>query len=114
MPFLAVVYVDDHTADAVRRRGEMTAGMAANGRIVGLFRYPEKKDIGHTPACKSSSWSRHRFGWMKCAGCGQRNPKIRRFLINTLFDHLGGNTLPTAPGAFRTPEGYSESFADND
>lgn len=114
MPFLALIYIDDHTADGVRRSGQMTGEMAASGKIVGLFRYPERKDIGHAPGCKSHAWSRDPGGWMCCSECRRRNGKIRQFLRNALFDFLGGNTLPDAPPAFRTPEGYIESFADND
>jgi hypothetical protein len=111
MPFIALVYVDDHTAESIRSGDSPWEGSA---RTVGLFRYPEKKDIGHAPTCKSKAWSRDPGGWMCCAGCRKRNPKIRQFVINALFDFLGGNSYPGAPAAFRTPVGYVESFADND
>lgn len=105
MPFIALVYVDDHTAEAIRDGDSPWAGSA---KTVGLFRYPTKAEIGHAPNCKSSGWSRDPAGWMCCSGCRQRNPKIRTFLIRALFDFLGGNSLPNPPAAFRTPEGYSE------
>lgn len=111
MPFIALVYVDDHTADLIRGGDAPWQGSA---RTVGLFRYPTKADIGHKPGCKSNGWSRDPGGWMCCSGCRNRNPKIRTFLIRALFDFLGANTFPGAPSAFRTPLGWGDSFTDND
>ena len=111
MPFIALVYVDDHTATAIRSGDAPWEGSA---RTVGLFRYPARENIGHLKDCKSKGWTRSPEGWMRCAGCKQRNPKIRQFVINALFDFLGGNSYPKAPAAFRTVEGYVESFTDND
>lgn len=110
MPFLAVVYVDDHTADAIR---DGDAPWEGSARTVGLFRWPERKDIGHAANCKSSSWSRDPAGWMCCSGCRRRNKKVRHFFIRAVFDFFGANSFPNAPAAFRTPEGYGESFANN-
>jgi hypothetical protein len=100
MPFIALVYVDDHTADAIESGDAPWEGSAAT---VGLFRWPERKDIGCTGHV---GWARDPMGWMKCAICGKRNKRIRRFFINALFDHFGANHYPQAPAAFRTPEGY--------
>jgi hypothetical protein len=110
MPFIALVYVDDHTAAAIR---DGDAPWEGSARTVGLFRWPERKDTGHAANCKSSSWSRDPAGWMCCAGCRRRNPKIRQFFIRAIFDFFGANSYPNAPAAFRTPEGYGESFGEN-
>lgn len=113
MPFIAIVYVDDHTAESMLSSGAPLNELADQGKWVGLFRYPARSDLGHTAACKSSSWSRSPIGFMKCAGCGQRNPLVRKFLIRYLFDFLGANHLPNAPKSFRTPEGYGPTESAN-
>lgn len=105
MAFVALVYVDDHTAGAIRAGDAPWEGSA---RTVGLFRYPSKSEIGCPANCKNTGWSRHAFGFMKCAGCGQRNKNIRRFVINALFDHLGANLIIDPPQSFRTPDGYGD------
>lgn len=116
MPFLALVYMDDHTADGVRRLGQITGEMAASGRIVGLFDFPNRSKLKCNGSCvqkKLSSWSRDPRGFMKCNVCGSRPRKLRSRLIGHLFDLLGANLYEDAPGAFRTPEGYGIPHADN-
>lgn len=113
MPFIAMVYVDDHTADAIRSGDAPWEG---SGRSVGLFRWPTNREIGCTGCTKNGKfmWLRDPIGFMKCGVCGKRNRRVRRFFINALFDHLGANHLgDNAPAAFRTPDGYGP-HVDND
>jgi hypothetical protein len=108
MPFLAIVYVDDHTAESMLSSGAPLNELADQGKWVGLFRYPSKNEIGCTGCTINgkNTWSRDPGGFMRCAACGKRNRKIRTFLRNALFDFLGANALPNPPMAFRTPDGY--------
>lgn len=103
MPFIALVYVDDHTAKAIQDGEINVGGWGGVSRFVGLFIWPERKDIGCTG---HSGWTRDKLGFMKCGTCGKRNKCIRRFFINSLFDHLGANHYSKAPAAFRTHEDY--------
>jgi len=108
MAFIAVIHIaTDHTADALDMT---TAPLPPGSRWVGLFVYPKKSDPTCLGGCvKGRGWGRGKGGWMKCGGCGRRNPKVRRWIINALFDLLGANLYPEAPAAFRTPEGYGDS-----
>jgi hypothetical protein len=108
MGFIAIIHITgDHTPGAI----DMTeAPLPTGAQWVGLFVYPPhpgKKGASCLGGCaKGRGWDRDRGGWMKCGGCGKRNPKVRRWLIKALFDLLGANLYPDAPAAFRTPEGY--------
>ena len=106
MPFIAIIHVPDHTADAIR-----TVPLPAGHTLVGIFDYPHyRKDLkcGGTCTVKNTgAWRRDPRGFMKCSICGSRNRNLRRWLIGALFDWLGSNQLgDEAPAAFRTPEGY--------
>ena len=82
------------------------------GKIVGIFNYPARRELADHPNCflnGKQPWIRDRAGFMKCGVCGKRNKRVRRFLLEALFDFLGANLYPGAPGAFRTPEGYGDS-----
>lgn len=111
MARIAIIHIaDDHTADGIMSPDiEWPPG----SRLVGLFVYPPhpgRKGTTCLGGCvKGRGWGRGKEGWMRCGGCGRRNPNIRRWLINSLFDLLGANLYPEAPAAFRTPEGYGNS-----
>lgn len=112
MASIIIIHVPDHTA-VVDVEGPIFSGNAHNlygGRIVGIFVYPPhpgKRGASCLGGCvKGRGWGRDKGGWMKCGGCGKRNPNVRRWLIKSLFDLLGANLYPDAPAAFRTPEGY--------
>lgn len=116
MPFIAVIHIDDHTAvgdPAVAQVAIEQANLPKGVRIVGIFEYPERKDIGCTGNCTTkgrlSSFSRDPRGFMKCNVCGKRNRKVRTWLTGALFDFLGANLYKDAPAVFRTPEGYGNS-----
>jgi len=114
MARIAIVhFTDDHTADEWTDDGEVEA---YGGRVVGLFDYPARKNCVDHPNCfinGKQAWTRDRMGFMKCGVCGKRNKQVRRFLINALFDFLGANLYPSAPGAFRTPDGYGPRDEQN-
>lgn len=122
MAHIAIVHVpDDHTADAIIA-GEVNVGNWGSGvRIVGLYKFPDRAELRNgCPGCtrpprKISGWGRAKEGWMRCASCDGRNPKVRRWFVGALFDWFGANRYPKAPALFRTPEGYGFSdHADND
>ena len=113
MALLAIIHIPDHTAvaDVVDSAGQMTSTMAYDGRVVGVFDFPNRRDLQCPGTCTrkgSGAWSReHIGGWMKCSICGSRAKKMRQWLIGSLFDLLGANLInDQAPAAFRTPEGY--------
>lgn len=113
VPYIAIVHIPDHTAAEWFIAEQQ---FTLNTRMVGLFEYPERKDLTCQGTCvvkHTGQWTRDRKGFMKCAICGKRNRKMRTWLINSLFDFLGANLYEKAPAVFRTPEGYG-SFADND
>lgn len=106
MPYIAIIHVPDHTA-ASRVVERFSHGDA--GRMVGLFEFPERRELTCTGGCTvkhTGSWIRDKKGFMKCAICGSRNRRVRKWLIGHLFDLLGANLYKDAPAAFRTPEGY--------
>jgi hypothetical protein len=108
MALLVMLHMPDHTADDV----EYVSGELFQGKIVGIFNYPARRELADHPNCflnGKQPWIRDRVGFMKCGVCGKRNKRVRRFLIEALFDFLGANLYPGAPGAFRTPEGYGDS-----
>jgi hypothetical protein len=114
VPFLAIVYVDDHTADAIRDGDSPWEGSA---RTVGLFEFPNRAKLKCRGFCTEngkSVWVRSPRGFLFCGVCGSRHWKTRRFFIGSLFDRFGANILHDVPAAFRTPEGYSNDHADND
>lgn len=106
MPYIAIIHVPDHTtAQRVIERFEH----GDSGTIVGLFDFPERKQLKCSGSCVTKgtgSFSRDPRGFMKCNVCGFRHQRLRRFLIEGLFDWFGANLYSKAPGAFRTPEGY--------
>lgn len=108
MPFIAIVYVDDHTADAIRAGDAPWEGSA---RTVGLFKFPSKDELKCRGFCTEngkSVWRRSRFGFLFCGVCGSRHRKTRAMFTGSLFDRFGANYLgDRAPAAFQTPEGYS-------
>lgn len=112
MGLIAIIHVPDHTADDAEHI--LNSGAAINylddhGDLVGLFVYPTRQDLVDHPNCSingKAAWSRSPMGFMRCAVCGKRNKRARRFLIEALFDFLGANLYPEAPVAFRTPEGF--------
>lgn len=118
MPFLALVFVPDHTTDS----NEVALNLVDipdSYRLVGLFRYPERKELTCRGSClpKGKSlggWVRDRLGFMKCVVCGSRHRKTRSRVTGSLFDNLGANLYEDAPAVFRTPEGYRFPYADND
>jgi hypothetical protein len=107
---LALIHIaTDHTADAI---DQVTAPLPPGSQWVGLFDYPARRDLADHPTCLingKNAWVRDRLGFMKCGVCGKRNKRVRRFLIEALFDFLGANLYEGAPAAFRTPEGYGNS-----
>jgi hypothetical protein len=107
MARIAIVHLPDHTAvDAFIEKMEYTNG---DERLVGIFDYPARRELTDHPNCfinGKQAWVRDRIGFMKCGVCGKRNKRVRRFLIEALFDLLGANLYEGAPAAFRTPEGY--------
>lgn len=109
MPFIAIVYVTDHTA-ASRITRRYSSGDA--GRIVGLFRFPSRSELKCSGLCienGKSMWRRSPRGFMFCGVCGSRARKTRSMFLGSLFDRFGANMIEDAPAAFRTPEGYSMS-----
>lgn len=116
MPYIVIVHVPDHTPDAVIDQ-QHTLEQIYGSRLVGIFEYPGRSDLKCTGGCvakHTGSWVRDPRGFIKCAICGSRNKRTRRWLIGHLFDLLGANLYRDAPAAFRTPEGYNNSHADND
>jgi hypothetical protein len=113
MAFIALVYIDDHTADAVRAGDPPWDG---SGRTVGLFRWPSRTEFGCTGCISNgkTTWGRSPEGFTVCLTCGLRHKLTRRWFIGSLFDRLGANEIKNAPPAFRTPDGYGVSYADND
>lgn len=109
MAYIAIVHVpDDHTADDIIEGVEVNE-WPPRSRLVGLFEYPARRDLVDHPNCflnGKQPWVRDRLGFMKCGVCGKRNKRVRRFLIEALFDYLGANLYPEAPATFRTPEGF--------
>lgn len=109
MAFIAIIHInDDHTAARIAER--YAHGDA--GRIVGLYNFPSRAEL--RKGClgcgkgKLVGWGRHGTGYMVCATCGGRNPKVRRWFTGALFDWFGANILGNdAPALFRTPDGYS-------
>lgn len=104
---LLIHTMDDHMADDM-----VGSPLPPGAQWVGLFEYPSRRDMADHTNCLingKGAWSRHPGGWMRCAVCGKRNKRVRQFLINALFDFLGANLYPEAPGAFRTPDGYGKS-----
>jgi hypothetical protein len=112
MPFIAVIHIDGTTPPGDILAQQHTLEQIYGSRLVGLFEYPERKDIGCTGNCSGkgrlSSFSRDPRGFMKCNICGKRNRKVRTWLTGALFDFLGANLYPKAPAVFRTPEGYGK------
>jgi hypothetical protein len=111
MAHIAIIHIPDHTAEAIINQSH-TLEYIYGARVVGLFVYPARRDSADHPNCflnGKQPWVRDRLGFMKCGVCGKRNKRVRRFLINSLFDLLGANLYPKAPAAFRTPEGYGDS-----
>lgn len=103
---LLIHVMDDHTADDM-----CGSALPPGAQWVGNFVFPMRKDMSDHPTCLingKAAWGRDKGGWMRCAVCGKRNKRVRRFLINALFDFLGANLYSEAPGAFRTPEGYGQ------
>lgn len=114
MPYIAIVHVPDHTT--AERFIEKMEGTSDRERIVGLFNFPNRKDLTCAGSCARkgmNAWGRDRLGFVKCTVCGKRNKRMRQWLIGALFDYLGANLYEDAPVAFRTPEGYGP-VADND
>lgn len=107
MGHIAIVHIPDHTTDSIVAQAH-TLEQIYGARLVGIFNYPVRRELADHPNCKPG-WTRDRMGFMKCGACGKRNKQVRQFLINALFDFLGANLYPKAPGAFRTPEGYGDS-----
>ena len=105
MPRLLLIHVmNDHTADDM-----VGSALPPTAQWVGNFVYPSRRELADHPNCfinGKQAWSRDRLGFMKCSVCGKRNKRVRRFLIEALFDFLGANLYEGAPAAFRTPEGY--------
>lgn len=104
MARIAIIHIsDDHTADDM-----VGSPLPPGARWVGHFVYPTKTEPTCTGGCSKRmvGWGRDKAGWMRCAGCGRRNPNVRQWLIKSLFDLLGANLYPDAPRAFRTPDGY--------
>jgi hypothetical protein len=111
MAHIAIVHVPDGPhADGIATR--LNEDLPDGYRLVGIFIYPARRDCVDHPNCSingKAAWSRDKMGWMKCGVCGKRNKRVRRFLIEALFDFLGANLYEGAPAAFRTPEGYGDS-----
>lgn len=108
MPYIAIVHVPDHTADEILDQ-QHTLEQIYGSRLVGLFEYPNRVELKCSGGCvvkHTGSWVRDPKGFMKCAICGSRNKRMRRWLIGHLFDLLGANLYENPPAAFRTPEGY--------
>lgn len=115
MGLLALVYMADHTLiasalDPSEVAVHLQLDLNPSGsRVVGVFNYPSKTDTACNGNCvikKTGAWTRDPKGFMKCAVCGSRNRRVRRWLIGHLFDLLGANLMENPPAAFRTPEGY--------
>lgn len=115
MARIALIHIrDDHTADDM-----VGSPLPSGAQWVGMFDFPSRAELRRgCPGCtrppkKVQGWTRNRRGFMECASCGGRNPRLRQWLIGALFDYVGANLYQNAPAAFRTPEGYG-SYADND
>lgn len=113
MALLAIIHLPDHTADDVPNLADITLTDGAL-RIVGLYEFPSHrgdiKCIGNCVRGKTGAWTRDPRGFMKCAICGSRNKRIRRWFTEALFDWFGANLLgDKAPALFRTPDGYGSS-----
>lgn len=113
MPFLAIIHIDDHTAvgdPAVAEVALEQSNLPKDARIVGIFEYPVRRDLGCTGTCtgkgRLSQFIRDPKGFMKCGICGKRNRRLRTWLTASLFEFLGANLYEGAPATFRTPEGY--------
>lgn len=115
MPFIAIVHIPDHTPIASALDPEeigihLDLDLRPSGaKVVGLYNFPNKSELTCTGNCVrkgSGAWTRDKSGFMKCAICGSRNKKIRRWFAGGLFDWFGANIYPHAPALFRTPEGY--------
>ena len=109
MALIFILHLPVHTADAGAIAAEIEVN--AGARVVGIFDYPNRKDLTCSGTCTRkgmSSWGRDRRGFVKCTVCGSRNKRLRQWLIGHLFDLLGANLYPEAPAAFRTPEGYGQ------
>lgn len=107
MPYIAIVHIPDHTIppNIVAAEIEVNAG----ARVVGVFDFPNRSELKCSGSCvvkHTGQWVRDPRGFMKCAICGSRNRRLRKWLIGHLFDLLGANLYENAPAAFRTPEGY--------
>lgn len=116
MARIAIIHMTDHTADALIEGEISVKSWGSQTQLVGVFDYPARRDCVDHPTCLingKAAWSRSPLGFMRCAVCGKRNKRVRVFLINALFDFLGANLYPEAPGAFRTPDGYG-IHVDND
>lgn len=111
MPFLAIVYVPDHTA-ADRIVERYSRGGA--GRIVGLYRWNRKPESCTGCGGKMEAWGRHRHGHLVCGTCNRPHRLARRRLIGAIFDYLGSNLLPreSTPIVFRNPDGWDVSRDD--
>lgn len=110
MPFIAIIHIDGTTPPDGLMSPELK--WPDGSRLVGVFAYPERRDITCTGSCVRkgmSSWVRDPLGFMKCSVCGKRNRKVRIWLTNSLFEFLGANLYKDAPAVFRTPEGYGNS-----
>lgn len=106
MPFVAIIHIGDG-ADDIRE-----SALPPGHTLVGLYNFPNRAEL--RKGClgcgkgKLVGWGRHRTGYMVCATCGGRNPKVRRWFTGALFDWFGANILGNdAPALFRTPDGYS-------
>lgn len=107
MPYIAILHIPDHTAGPAVIAAEIEVN--AGARVVGIFEYPERKQLKCSGSCTrkgTSDWRRHPKGFIYCAICGSRNKRVRQWLTAHLFDLLGTNLYPEAPAVFRTPEGY--------
>lgn len=110
MPFLALIHIPDHTIPPATIAAEIE--VRAGARVVGIFDYPNRSELKCSGTCTvkhTGAWVRDPRGFMKCQICGYRSKRLRRWLINALFDFLGANLYPEAPAAFRTPDGYGDS-----
>jgi hypothetical protein len=111
MGYIAIIHVPDHTTatDIINSAAPINV-LADQGRLVGMYEFPNHRENtcrGYCTVKNTGAWTRDRKGFMKCAICGSRNKKIRRWFTEALFDWFGANLMGSnAPALFRTPEGY--------
>lgn len=82
---------------------ESDVSSITGGKVVGLYKIPDKTDPVCPSGCKEAGWTRHLDGYI-VHSCGRRRKGIRAQLSTALADWFGWNLLEFPPPLFRNPQ----------